>query len=104
MERERIDTIVYINRSSYRVKVIKAIGTGAKMPKTISIETGLLLNHVSYVLTSLSAHGLVECVNPHFKKGRMYRLTPAALELLDYVEYTKCYSTLYEKYGDKDSA
>lgn len=102
MEKEKLDLLVYINRSTYRVKIIKSIGNEYKMPKDISRETELLINHVSYFLKLLANKGLVVCVNPEFKKGRMYRLTDTALELLDYVEYTRYYSTLYEKYGDKE--
>ena len=102
MEKEKLDLLVYINRSSYRVKIIKSIGRGIMMPKGIADDTGLLLNHISYVLKSLKARNLVVCINPEFRKGRMYKLTPEALELLDYVEYTRFYSSLYEKYGEKE--
>ena len=101
MEKEKLDNLVYINKSTYRVKVMKSIGKDYKMPRDISKETGILLNHVSYTLKSLSQKGLVVCLNPEFSKGRIYRLTDKALELYDYIEYTRVYSTLYEKYGDR---
>lgn len=102
MDNEDVELLVFINRSSYRVKVLKSIGTGYKMPKDISKDSGLILNHISFVLRALGNRNLVECINPEFKKGRMYRLTGKALELLDYVEYTPFYKSIYEKYGYED--
>ena len=78
--------VEYINKSSYRLKIVKSIDTGFKMPKTISIETGLLLNHVSYVLKLLRENDVVECINPDAKKGRLYRLTEMGLKSLDELE------------------
>lgn len=101
MEKEKLDLLVFINRSSYRVRVLKAIGTGVKIPRQISKESGLLINHVSNILKELQQKDLVVCINPEFRKGRMYKLTDNALELIDYVEYTKRYSTLYKKYGEE---
>lgn len=101
MEKEKLDLLVFINRSSYRVKILKSIGTDYKIPKQIAQDSGLLINHVSNILKELLVRDLVVCINPEFKKGRIYKLTDNALELLDYIEYTPRYSTLYEKYGEK---
>lgn len=99
MEKEDVELLVFINRSSYRVKVLKSIGASYKMPKDISKDTGLMLNHVSFVLRLLDRKNIVECINPEFKKGRFYRLTEKPLELLDYIEYIPNYKSMYEKYG-----
>ena len=79
--------IVYINRSSYRVKIVQSLGRGYKIPTNIATDTGLLRNHISYVLSALARVGVVECVNPEYKKGRIYRLTKKGFEILDDVEY-----------------
>lgn len=76
------ETVKFINRSSYRLKIVKSIGTGVKMPKTISLETGLLLNHVSYSLKLLRKKGIVVCLNPDAYKGRLYKLTDIGLKSL----------------------
>lgn len=58
-----------------RVKVIKAIGDETLMPTQIAEESGILLNHISNLLRVLKYRGLVECINPEYRKGRLYRLT-----------------------------
>ena len=76
-----------INRSTYRVNILKAIGHDYKIPSVIAKDAGILLNHISYQLSTLGKMGLVVCINPEFKKGRLYRLTDKALAILDDVEY-----------------
>lgn len=104
MEKEKLDLLVYVNRSCYRVKVLKTIGTGIKIPKQISQDSGLIINHVSNILKELLLKDLVYCINPEFRKGRMYKLTDKAWEIMDYVEYTPRYSTLYKKYGEEEES
>ena len=58
-----------------RVKVIKAIGDKTLMPTQIAEESGILLNHISNLLRLLKYKELVECINPEYRKGRLYRLT-----------------------------
>ena len=77
----------FINRSTYRVNILKAIGHDYKIPSVIAKDAGILLNHISYQLSTLGKLGLVVCINPEFKKGRLYRLTDKALAILDDVEY-----------------
>lgn len=71
----------YVNRSSYRVKVLKAIGESVKIPREISKDSGILANHISNVLRQLRENDLVECINPEAKKGRLYRLSDTGLEI-----------------------
>lgn len=77
----------FINRSTYRVNILKAIGHDYKIPSVIAREAGILLNHISYQLSTLGKMGLVVCINPEYKKGRLYKLTDKALNILDQVEY-----------------
>ena len=69
------DLIHHVNKSSYRVKVIKTLENYPKIPKDIAADCGILQNHISNVLTELSNLGLIVCINPEVKKGRLYRLT-----------------------------
>ena len=73
----------YVNRSTYRVRTLKAIGDGVKMPKEISEDSGILQNHISNVLRQLKEKDIVECLNPNVRKGRLYRLSDDGLEILD---------------------
>jgi DNA-binding HxlR family transcriptional regulator len=80
------DVMKYINRSSYRVRTIKAIGTDVKIPKEISRDSGILQNHLSNVLRELKEKNVVECLNPNMRKGRLYRLSEDGLDILNKLE------------------
>ena len=77
------ETFNHVTNSSYRIRVVKAIGTDVKMPKEIANDSGILLNHISNVLRDLKENDLVECLNPNLRKGRLYRLSEEGLEVLD---------------------
>ena len=67
--------ISYVNVSKYRIKVIKSLEGDVKIPTVIAKDTGIRTNHISKILAELKAHDLVECINPEYRKGRLYRLT-----------------------------
>ncbi|WP_303739228.1 transcriptional regulator [Methanobrevibacter thaueri] len=79
-------TIKYVNRSKYRVRTLKAIGDGVKMPKEIAEDSGILQNHISNVLRELKDKDLVECLNPNARKGRLYRLSDDGKDMLDKIK------------------
>lgn len=81
------ELLIFINRSTYRVNILKAIGHEYKIPSVIARDAGILLNHISYQLSTLGKLGLVVCINPEYRKGRLYKLTDKALNILDQVEY-----------------
>lgn len=80
------DLAKYVNKSSYRVKVLKSIGNDAKMPKEIADDSGILPNHISNVLRQLKDKEIVECINPEVRKGRLYRLSDEGLDVLEKLE------------------
>ena len=80
------EVLKYVNRSSYRVRTIKAIGTKVKMPKEIAEDSGILQSHISNVLRELKDKDLAECLNPNVRKGRLYRLSEDGLEILDQIK------------------
>ncbi|MBE6500053.1 MAG: transcriptional regulator [Methanobrevibacter thaueri] len=80
------ELLKYVNRSSYRVRVVKSIGGSVKIPKQIAGDSGILPNHISNVLRDLRDNGVVECLNPNSKKGRLYRLSSKGLDILDNIE------------------
>ena len=75
--------VKYVNRSSYRVKVLKSLGEDAKMPNEIASDSGILPNHISNVLRQLKEKDVVECINPEVRKGRLYRLSENGLDVLN---------------------
>lgn len=77
-----IEKIKYVKNSTYRINVIKAIGSDVKTPTEISKDSGVLRSHLSNVLRNLKEKELVECLNPTARKGRLYRLTDDGFEVL----------------------
>ena len=80
------ELVKHIKRSKYRVSALKAIGHDVKMPKEIAEDSCIRLNHISVVLMELKDCGLVECITPQLRKGRLYRLSDKGLEMLDIVK------------------
>ena len=76
----------YVSISKYRTKALKTINNqGVMIPTRIAEESGILRNHISKTLSELREHGLVECVNPSVRKGRLYRLTDVGSEVVKYL-------------------
>lgn len=80
------DKVKYVNRSSYRVKVIRSLEKDVMVPTEIAKDSGILPNHISNVLRQLKEKELVECINPEVRKGRLYRLSDEGLDILDKLE------------------
>lgn len=72
---EMLSEMSYVKISTYRTKVMKSLEDEVKIPSQIAKDSDILQNHISAVLKQLKDHGLVECINPEVKKGRLYRLT-----------------------------
>lgn len=70
--KEEID---YVNRSQYRLKVMKSLDGEVKIPSEIAKDAEIFQNHISNTLGQLKEHKLIECINPEVKRGRLYRLT-----------------------------
>ena len=70
------EEIDYVNRSQYRLKVMKSLNGEVKIPSEIANDTEIFQNHISNTLRQLKEHELIECINPEVRKGRLYRLTP----------------------------
>ena len=77
------DLVKFVNNSSYRVNVLKDLSDGGvKMPRDLAADCNILPNHISNVLTLLKNLGLLECINPEVKKGRLYRLSDEGKNIL----------------------
>lgn len=64
----------FILRSEYRKKVFLLLSNPI-MPSKVSKELGIRLTHITRELRFLRERGLVECLNPMDKTGRLYQLT-----------------------------
>jgi len=80
------DRIGFVKLSPYRLEILKYLETGMKMPVEIGKHLDIRTSHASNVLQGLSKNGLVVCINPHRKKGRLYENTELAKEVLKYFD------------------
>ncbi|MBR6025109.1 MAG: transcriptional regulator [Methanobrevibacter sp.] len=84
-EEEFLNSLGYVMASAYRLKVIQYIGNGVKIPSDIAKKIGVRTNHISNVLADLKQNNLVVCLNEDAHKGRLYKNTDLALEVLKYI-------------------
>ena len=85
-ENDILESLGYIMASTYRLKVIRYLGNGVKIPSDIAREVGVRTNHVSNVLADLKRNGLVICLNEDAHKGRLYKNTELAMDILKYLD------------------
>ena len=76
----------YVMNSSYRMRVLEAIGDDIMMPHRIAIKSNVLNNHISTTLRQLREKGLVELINPEMPRGRLYRLTDDGKRILNEIK------------------
>ncbi len=67
--------------SKHRTSVIRALSKNNLTPKEISLGNNIPLSHVSNLLRELTDDGLVVCLNPQLKRGRVYALTGPGKEV-----------------------
>ena len=67
-----MEDIDCVNRSQYRLKVMKSLDGEVKIPSEIANDTEIFQNHISNNLRQLKEHKLIECINPEVKRGRLY--------------------------------
>ncbi|MCI6994429.1 transcriptional regulator [uncultured Methanobrevibacter sp.] len=67
-----MEDIDCVNRSQYRLKVMKSLDGEVKIPSEIANDTEIFQNHISNTLRQLKEHKLIECINPEVKRGRLY--------------------------------
>lgn len=72
---DRLKEMEYVKKSEKRVNVLKSLDGEVKIPSEIAEDAQILQNHISKTLRQLREHGLIECINPEAKRGRLYRLT-----------------------------
>ena len=73
-------------RSKNRVKILKSLEKGDKIPSKISKEIDDNSNHVSKYLRTLKDAELVECLNEDDKRYRFYSITDKGKYFLDKIE------------------
>ena len=83
---EKYNKAGYVIGSTYRSKVLNAIYTlGHSTPTNIAYLCGIRVNHISKILRELKEAGLVKCINPDVRKGRIYCITDEGEQILKLV-------------------
>jgi len=76
------DDIGFVISSNYRKKVLKALGT-EKQPSELSKELNINKTHISRTLNELDAKGMIKCLNPNLKKGKLYVISDYGRKILN---------------------
>lgn len=82
MKKEDTENLSWVKRGKQRRGIIVNI-EGHETPTEISKKSGYSLNNTSRVLNDFSKRGLVKCLNPKEKTGRLYELRPAGRLIKD---------------------
>lgn len=87
MKKDELSIISWILRGSQR-RVIFEILNKNKIPaqiysEAVKINSKITRNSVSDILREFKRKGLVKCINPYEKKGRIYQLTTLGNEIKD---------------------
>ena len=79
------DTISYIIASTYRTGVVSVLSCGINTPTNIAKGCNIRVNHISRVLSELTNIGVVECLTPNSRKGRLYGLTNKGFKVVELI-------------------
>jgi predicted transcriptional regulator len=77
------DKYGYVKSSEYRQTILLELDEFPLTPTDLRDKTEFNRSHVSSVLQDLVQKGLVECLNPDAKKGRVYGLTEEGEQIVD---------------------
>lgn len=86
---ELLKEISYVKISQYRLRVMKTLDGDVKIPSKIAKDAEISQNLISNVLRQLRLRGLIECINPEVKKGRLYRLTELGRDVVENLDFCK---------------
>ena len=78
-----LEELALVKASSYRRKVLISIEEYPKTIMQIADESNIHRNNISYTLKELKDYGLVECINPEVRRGRLYGLTDEGEEIFE---------------------
>lgn len=71
----------FISASTHRQKILAALKEGSKTISQLSDETGMYSSHISSTLKELEGKGLVKCVTPNQRKGKIFVTTEKVREI-----------------------
>jgi len=75
----------FVMRAKNRRIILKALAT-PQTPSSLQRKTGISLNSASRALREMETEGIVKCVVPALKVGRIYKLTPEGEKVFELLE------------------
>ena len=84
----RWDLVSFVSRSKQRKKILSML-LKPTTPSEIARKTGLYPTHVSRALREFIEKGLVKCLTPKERVGRLYRITKKGKDILKNIENIK---------------
>ena len=79
---KNIELYSWIIRGKQRREILKNI-SDVQTPTQLSNKSGYSLNHTSRILREFTRKGIVKCLNPKAKTGRIYKITPKGKRVRD---------------------
>lgn len=85
---EEFDWLNYGNivASSHRKTILVGLKRKPATPKELSGIADLPMSHVSKALKELMSYGLVVCLTPRLRKGRVFGLTPTGKQIAQQID------------------
>lgn len=74
--------IGFVKASNYRSQIMLSLKKRNKTPKELRNELGFHLSHISSTLNNLISKGLVVCLTPQLRKGKIFALTELGLNTI----------------------
>jgi DNA-binding transcriptional ArsR family regulator len=76
------DKVGFVLASEIRLRILKDLDGGQRVPRDLADALGKNLSHVSRSLHELENQRLVECLTPDRHKGRLYGITRNGKDVL----------------------
>lgn len=71
-----------IQASSYRRRILEVLSKKDRSPKGIAKLSKIYLSHISKFLKELEKYGLIKCLTPGLRKGKIYAITKQGRKVL----------------------
>jgi predicted transcriptional regulator len=83
MSKDEWNDYGFVLASEYRKIIIQVLAKKPKTPKQIADETKYNLSHVSRSIRQLEDRGLIKCLTPNRRKGKLYGLTDDGVKVFN---------------------
>jgi len=79
--------VAKVKASAHRKKILcQLVDQSPKTPSELRDLTDIAISHVSTKLQELVNWGLVVCLTPNIRRGKLYSITKEGLEISKYVD------------------